>query len=379
MKCQSLLGKALQEHFTKPEQVASVFSSSPSLRNSSAGANFLMNVRVDNDSVKLFQTVFTPEDCFSVQFCQSTLIFAVNHAGDDRIWQNIFSFIKNLITKNQKYLEASLKSLEMSGNFIDDEQLFFVLSNLKRITKIDIGVCPMISASGIESVAANCSNLEVLGLHSWKNMEIDALQAHLLRLENLRTLDLRRSVDMTDSAIQSLSAKMGHHLSSLLFDYEFLSDDSLVALAQMPALRSLCLRMGVTDDACRILAQSTSITALLLDTCNISAEGVKHISLMKKLATLMMSNVGENFTDVSLEHISKMENLTSLLFYCAISNAGVELICKMKKLKVFDCSLGELDDDQLQKIRDAIHPGKVELLAEECDSLFFNTFNCKNM
>ena len=369
----------MEKHFKnisqKPEEIASILSSSPSLQNSSVGANFLTNFTIDEKSVKLFQNVFTPEDCFSVQF---TPALAVQENFRDQKWESVFSFVTNFIT-NTKYLEASVRSLEYTSDRLTDEQLRFLVSKLRRLVKIDIGVCPMISASGIESVAANCSNLEVLGLHSWKNMEIDALQAHLLRLENLRTLDLRRSVDMTDSAIQSLSAKMGHHLSSLLFDYEFLSDDSLVALAQMPALRSLCLRMGVTDDACRILAQSTSITALLLDTCNISAEGVKHISLMKKLATLMMSNVGENFTDVSLEHISKMENLTSLLFYCAISNAGVELICKMKKLKVFDCSLGELDDDQLQKIRDAIHPGKVELLAEECDSLFFNTFNCKNM
>ena len=53
MKCQSLLGKALQEHFTKPEQVASVFSSSPSLQNSSAGANFIANFKLDKDSVKV--------------------------------------------------------------------------------------------------------------------------------------------------------------------------------------------------------------------------------------------------------------------------------------------------------------------------------------
>jgi hypothetical protein len=63
MRCQSLLGKALQEHFTKPEGIASVFSSSPSLRNSSAGANFLTNFKIDAQSAKLFQTVFTPEDC----------------------------------------------------------------------------------------------------------------------------------------------------------------------------------------------------------------------------------------------------------------------------------------------------------------------------
>jgi hypothetical protein len=67
MKCQSLLGKALQEHFTKSSQVASIFSSSPSLQNSSAGANFITNFQVDEKSATLFETIFTPEDCFSIQ------------------------------------------------------------------------------------------------------------------------------------------------------------------------------------------------------------------------------------------------------------------------------------------------------------------------
>jgi hypothetical protein len=70
-RCQSLLGKALQEHFTKPDQIASVFSSSPSLRNSSAGANFISNFRIEFETMKIFQTIFTPEDCFSVQFTPS--------------------------------------------------------------------------------------------------------------------------------------------------------------------------------------------------------------------------------------------------------------------------------------------------------------------
>jgi hypothetical protein len=71
MKCQTLLGKAIQEHFTKPAQLASVFSSSPSLQNSSAGANFLSNFKLNKNTSTLFLTVFTPEDCFSFQFSPS--------------------------------------------------------------------------------------------------------------------------------------------------------------------------------------------------------------------------------------------------------------------------------------------------------------------
>ena len=137
IKCQSLLGKAIQEHFTKPEQVASVFSSSPSLRNSSAGANFLTNFILDEKLSKLFDTIFTPEDCFSVQFAPCIQVFA--EGSDD--WKQIFHLISNLIN-NSRYVEASLRSLKITSAFIDDEQLQFILSHVKRIEKLELVLDP---------------------------------------------------------------------------------------------------------------------------------------------------------------------------------------------------------------------------------------------
>jgi hypothetical protein len=135
IKCQSLLGKAVQEHFTKPDQVASVFASSPSLQNSSAGANFLTNFMVFGGTIDLVRTVFTPEDCFSCQFAPA-LCFNINTSEES--WGYLFSFFQNL--RNNKYLEASLRSLEISSKFITDEQLDFMLSNLKRINKLELKV-----------------------------------------------------------------------------------------------------------------------------------------------------------------------------------------------------------------------------------------------
>ena len=51
VKCQSLLGKALFEHFSKIDQVASVISSSSAFRDSSVGANFLTNFVVDEKTI----------------------------------------------------------------------------------------------------------------------------------------------------------------------------------------------------------------------------------------------------------------------------------------------------------------------------------------
>jgi hypothetical protein len=127
--CQSLLGKAIQEHFTEPRQIASVFSSSPSLRNSSAGANFLTNFKIDEKSLILFQVVFTPEDCSSIEFSFSIGIDLVRcHSEQAR---NIFfNFFRNLITKS-RYLEASLRSLEIRVPLITDDHLhsFFYIGS----------------------------------------------------------------------------------------------------------------------------------------------------------------------------------------------------------------------------------------------------------
>jgi hypothetical protein len=162
MKCQSLLGKAIQEHFTTPEEVASVFSSSPSLRNSSAGANFLTNVKIDAQSAKLFQAVFTPEDCFSVQFAPCIEVFSKE--SDD--WEQIFNWISNLIN-HTGYVEASLRSLKITSTFITDQQLQFILSHVKRIEKLELLLDPecKITPKGLsDSIQENLSELKEFGI-----------------------------------------------------------------------------------------------------------------------------------------------------------------------------------------------------------------------
>jgi hypothetical protein len=186
IKCQSLLGKALQEHFTTPEEVASVFSSSPSLRNSSAGANFLTNFKLDAQSAKLFQAVFTPEDCFSVQFAPCLEVFA--KGSED--WEQIFNMISNLIN-NTRYVEASLRSLKITSAFINNEQLEFILSHVKRIEKLELvlGEEPRITPKGFSaSISENLPELKELGVEcarSWQSLP-------LLRTKEVRDLIINR-------------------------------------------------------------------------------------------------------------------------------------------------------------------------------------------
>jgi hypothetical protein len=193
MHCQSLLEKALQEHFTKPEEIASVFSSSPSLRNSSAGANFLTNFKLDGKSIDLFRIVFTPEDCFSVQFAFKIII---DNSSD-------FSFLKNL-TKT-KYIEASLRSLTISTQLIDDEQLVFILSNLKRLTTLELNLHrdSKITSTAINAIAENLSELTNLEIYSSAAVTTSALEFLALRLKKLNILSLQQcDVNLSSSSVE---------------------------------------------------------------------------------------------------------------------------------------------------------------------------------
>jgi hypothetical protein len=215
--CQSLLGKAVQEHFTKPQEVASVFSSSPSLQNSSAGANFLTNFRIRPDNVQLFETVFTPEDCFSIQFTPSLTFLAYNF--NEQSWDIIFNFLfKNLI-KTTKYLEASLRSLTIKADLVTDEQLRFILSHLRRITKLDMILHfydGRITSRGIRAIGEN--------------------------LTELIELRIQVSDALDDSVLQLFESKLKKMTKLVLEACSAIGDNGVLAISKMESLTSLSLR-----------------------------------------------------------------------------------------------------------------------------------------
>jgi hypothetical protein len=203
IKCQSLLGKAIQEHFTKPSQIASVFSSSPSLRNSSAGANFLTNFEIDGDFVKIYETVFTPEDCFSIQ-----LAFAVRLNPVGRSWNRIFGFLSKLATT--KYFSLSLRSLQIGDDryalLMSDRELCFIATHLKRITSLHVVSSCNISEESIRVIGENLDELEELNLSgAAQGINGDAV-AHLTsKMTRLTSLNLS-STSVSVEALSELSA-----------------------------------------------------------------------------------------------------------------------------------------------------------------------------
>ncbi len=328
MKCQSLLGKALQEHFTKPDQIASVFSSSPSLQNSSAGANFLTNFRIDDKSRKLFETVFTPEDCFALQFAFSLSI----ESPSRQLWTKMFCFFRNLINLT-KYLEASLRSLKIRAQFITDEQLHFILSNLRRLTKIvlDLDENRQITSSAISSIGSeHLRNLEELQIKNSQVVTTPVLEVFASKLNKLTTLVFENCDSIDDESFVEIS-KIINLTSFSMTDSERVSSVGFGHIAlSMRNLHELTLDHSshfsndVLQDIC---SNCLLLKKLHVENCEVSDSGLSNLKLL--------SNCCESLN----------------LSWNEISAAGVNEICSLKNLRLLDLShCQQLSDSDVGKI-----------------------------
>jgi hypothetical protein len=314
MKCQSLLGKAIQEHFTKPEQIASVFSSSPSLQNSSVGANLLTNFVIDNDFIKLLNVVFTPEDNFSVMF--SPVLDIKNYNDDVLIWNSIFSFLKKLLTKqHRKYFEASLRSLKIVSRHISNEQLQLVVSNLRRLTRFDLNLHlnNKITSAGLEIIGQNLGELEELRIENAKTaLTTPVLHFFARTLKKLTRLIVEFCELVNDEGVFEIS-KMPLTSLSLLNCWGITSA-GCNHIAKMGNLRELSFDRcsGLGDETMKLICSSlvSFLRKLELSDCRISQEGMKFISLLENLEILICTFV--QFSDEVIDHFCQLKILMTL-------------------------------------------------------------------
>src|SRR3989338_7612335 len=82
-KCQTILYQSAMEHLWGVEHCASFALTSETFRNSSFGANFLMNFTVEHQNVPLFKQILTPASCMSLQFTHA-LSMNICYEYDDR-------------------------------------------------------------------------------------------------------------------------------------------------------------------------------------------------------------------------------------------------------------------------------------------------------
>src|SRR3989338_1664148 len=102
-KCQTLLYKSAMEHLWGREHFASFVLISETFRNSSFGANLLMNFTVGRQIIPLFNHIITPTSCLSLQFVRSLTIDA------EKFDDGAQNFATQMV--NTKYLRRQLQSL----------------------------------------------------------------------------------------------------------------------------------------------------------------------------------------------------------------------------------------------------------------------------
>jgi hypothetical protein len=358
VKCQSLLGKALQEHFTKIDQIASVFSSSPSLQNSSAGANFLTNFRLDEKSAKLFDTVFTPEDCFSIQFTPHLSL--INHNSE---FKTIFSFVQKLITKNQqKYFEASLRTLVIVSSYISDEQLHFIVSNLKRInnfTLITRNGCN-INSWGLSSIAENLSEVTYLAICSCGGVDTSSLELFVTKLKKLKSLSIEECASVNDDSIDAMS-KIESSITSLsLLGCWGISPRGFNHVARMMnKLRELNVGTTAFDNEnlrqiCSSKISAPSFRRLAIGNCHVTEVGMTYLKSLENLEFLNVGGGNNIHRAEGINGICCLKNLIALDISGArfLHDFGVGTICSslsLQKLNLSSCIL--LSDETLENLK----------------------------
>jgi hypothetical protein len=347
-KCQSLLGKAIQEHFTKPEEIASVFSSSPSLQNSSAGANFLTNYRIDEQSKKLYETVFTPEDCFSCNFAPNIRIVA--NTCNQNAFDFIFNFIRQLVNKKPKYLEASLRSLKIDSPFITNEQLIFILSNLKRITNLELELLDSAVTSGVRSIE-NLTELEKLKIVFCRGITTPVLELFASRLQKLHTLVFRECDGVDDEGILAISTMKSITCLTLLNSSRQISSFGFTHLAAMTNLRDLTIHGHSNnfknENLEKICCNCRLLKKLHLTGClSLTSEGTKQLASLTNLVSLFLNR--SNIGDDSIAHISSLTELEELnVGNTKVSDLGVQNISSsLQKLKVLTLTCNALITDK---------------------------------
>jgi hypothetical protein len=278
MKCQTLLGKAMQEHFVTFDFIAVIFSSSATLRNSSFGANFLLNSCLSKTTINLFKIVFTPEDCSSLQFIHQLTISGAY------AWTDIFAFLRRFI-RDTRYLVQSLRSLNFwcqwnSGanvSVITDE-LFFFVSHLHNLRTLQLTKCDKLRNDGIKLVCENLPFLTNLDLSGIYLLSEDGMKhvATLNFLERLNLADCENVNDRCLNCISSLTRLKYLNLSNCFF----VSDTGISFLVPLIHLETLILtKVEELTDACLVesLSQLPHLTELNLSECRFTDVGLEHL------------------------------------------------------------------------------------------------------
>lgn len=258
-KCQTLLYQSAMQHLWGTEHFASFVLISETLRNSSFGANLIMNFDVNGENIALFNNIITPQKCMSLQFIHSLKIDA-RECRDD-----VYDFISQLV--NTKYFHLQLQTLTMPCSRVSHVLSFFGHSSKAetwpQLRTLSLAHAPM-SDTDVKHVTSKLPSLLSLNLDDC-NVNDVGLQLIGKNLTSLTHLRVTNCFSVSDAGLLSIAANL-------------------------KALKSLELQQcsGIGDQSLRYIVEFLpSLTRLVLGSCHsITDAGLESLTALKKLTSL---------------------------------------------------------------------------------------------
>jgi F-box/leucine-rich repeat protein 14 len=262
------------------------------------------------------------------------------------------SLCKDVTDSSIKRITANCRNIEildLAGcSKVTNSSLFYI-SMLRKVRKLNLRSCRMISDHGIGDLCNTHDShgriLEELCLQDCQKLTDESLRHVAAGLPHLDRINLSFCVSITDTGLKSLS-KITSLRELNLRSCDNISDIGIGFLAENGlGLRSLDVSFcaNITDTAMKnIAAGIASLHSLSLTTCSISDDGLQKLS--KALADLEVLNIGQciAITDDGLlalaEHSNKLRSLD--LYGCPkVTSSALALVRKLPKLERLNLEL----------------------------------------
>lgn len=256
-------------------------------------------------------------------------------------------------------------SLRAIGNLINLQQLDLsqldlltseglkYLVDLEQLEEISLGWCRAISDAGIKIFTSQPGRTNTLISLCLARCRItDVGVEYLASLKNLRELDLNGCQSISSASLGDTLARLP---SLECLDVSYCSDILCNSWqGKIGALRSLHLSYSsVMDEHLSRLTNLPCLEELTLDSSEITDWALAHFADNKVTPNLSVLDLADcDISDEGLSHLTNFKQLKNLsLFYCDVSNDGMEYISEMKNLEVLNLDSREISDDGLFYLR----------------------------
>ena len=165
---------------------------------------------------------------------------------------------------------AALKSLRLSSCLVTDNGLSSVVASCRRLTTVNLRLCPFVTDETIIAIASNCPNLQHLNLAKCCLITSKGILEVGAHCPFLHSLNIRRCKEVRDGAVRRIAEGCPMLLSLGLRGLPYISDCAVLSvIAGCPGLEKLSVDCGdITELSLSQIATCKNLTALCLRDCD---------------------------------------------------------------------------------------------------------------